>query len=617
MFSHPPIPAPLHRCLPLAAAALAALLAVACDPPKVGGTVDSGPTGNPQGPGMDAPVGPGPGGGDAAPRPPATFDFAGLPDYKAPPDAGGGACTKVTCTPAGGQYCGEIGDGCGGRQTCGDCPAGQTCGGGGTPKVCGKAVDPNCQKIACVQMGGRLCGRVGDGCGGVLECGGCPNNEMCGAAVANVCGTGGAVCENLCKQQVKCPAGGDTTVTGTVFAPTPPKFGAADPLYNALVYVPNAPVQPFTPGVACEQCGQVSGSPLVTALTGPDGKFTLKNVPVGDNIPLVIQIGRWRRQVKIPKVAMCGNTALPAELTRLPRNKAEGDIPHFAIATGTYDPMDCLLRKIGIEDAEFTLPTGNGRVNMWVYGGNTLGPTTPAGDMLVGSRPTLAKYDMVLLPCDSEDDRPAAMMANLVDYADKGGRIFLTDWSYTWLRDGAMGPFQRTVTWKPTAQTQGQDFVTIVDQTFPKGMAFAQWLTVVMAAGPMPGRLRIHDPYFGASNVDAVIPPTQRWLYTEGTKRSIQHFTFNTPIAAPPAKQCGRLVFSQFHVVEDSGGVFPGLGGATVFPRACDDRPMTPQEKALEFMLFDASACVMPDTEPPRVFQPPPVAPPVPPPIIE
>jgi hypothetical protein len=33
----------------------------------------------------------------------------------------------------------------------------------------------------------------------------------------------------------------------------------------------------------------VSGSPIVTALTDPTGKFVLKDVPVGSNIPIVVQ----------------------------------------------------------------------------------------------------------------------------------------------------------------------------------------------------------------------------------------------------------------------------------------------------------------------------------------
>src|SRR6187551_2861007 len=46
--------------------------------------------------------------------------------------SGDAACTpSVTCTPAGGRYCGTIGNGCpGGRLECGDCPASDICSGG-------------------------------------------------------------------------------------------------------------------------------------------------------------------------------------------------------------------------------------------------------------------------------------------------------------------------------------------------------------------------------------------------------------------------------------------------------------------------------------------------------
>src|SRR5438045_6665694 len=89
-------------------------------------------------------------------------------------------------------------------------------------------------------------------------------------------GATGTPCINLCPRRVTCPGSSDTTLSGTVFAPTPPKFGKPDPIYNALVYIPNGKVEPFKPGVSCEMCGApASGSPLVTTLTGPDGKFTL------------------------------------------------------------------------------------------------------------------------------------------------------------------------------------------------------------------------------------------------------------------------------------------------------------------------------------------------------
>src|SRR5262249_16216866 len=36
-------------------------------------------------------------------------------------------CTPVSCTPAGGQYCGKIGDGCNRNLDCGNCPGHHVC----------------------------------------------------------------------------------------------------------------------------------------------------------------------------------------------------------------------------------------------------------------------------------------------------------------------------------------------------------------------------------------------------------------------------------------------------------------------------------------------------------
>jgi hypothetical protein len=541
-----------------------------------------------------------------------TTDHDGGHAPAALPDASlidGPACATASCTQPGGTYCGRIGDGCGHVLDCPEtCPTGQSCGGAGVAHVCGAPVDPSCVPIACQQGEARLCGTVGDGCGRALDCGACPGGGTCGASSPNVCGAAGAPaagCTNLCTQQVRCPGGGSTRVTGSALAATTARFGVADPLYNAVVYVPNGPLAPFKPGVSCERCGaEISGQPLVTALSGSDGRFTLDNVPAGKDIPLVIQIGRWRRQVKIPEVKACQTTDLPAELTRLPRNHTEGDIPLFAIATGKWDPVECLLRKIGVDDSEFTVPTGPGRIHLYAHQGLTLGPGTPAGSALTGSKPTLDKYDVVLLPCDSLDPKPAADQKNLREYTAAGGRIFLTDWSFSWLQDGSS--FQKVAAWSDFLPQLGDDFGTIVDQSFPKGKALAQWLEVVKAA--TGGRVPIHDPYGGIAWYKDLNPPTQRWLYADQPPTA-EVFSFNTPLEAAPDAQCGRVVYSTFHVVDEPDG--------KVFPVACPVGPMTPQEKVLEFMLFDVASCVQPDKEPPRVFRPPVPPPPPPPPEIK
>ena len=42
------------------------------------------------------------------------------------------------------------------------------------------------------------------------------------------------------------------------------------------------------------------------------GSFELDNIPDGDNIPVVITIGKWRRQIVIPHVDACTQTTLDA-----------------------------------------------------------------------------------------------------------------------------------------------------------------------------------------------------------------------------------------------------------------------------------------------------------------
>ncbi len=64
-----------------------------------------------------------------------------------------------------------------------DCPAEQTCGGGGIPNLCGA---PACAPLGCVELAAE-CGVLDDGCGAQLNCGTCSGGMVCGALVANQC----------------------------------------------------------------------------------------------------------------------------------------------------------------------------------------------------------------------------------------------------------------------------------------------------------------------------------------------------------------------------------------------------------------------------------------------
>jgi hypothetical protein len=170
-------------------------------------------------------------------------------------------------------------------------------------------------------------------------------------------------------------------------------------------------------------------------------------------------------------------------------------------------------------------------------------------------------------------------------YADKGGRMFASHWHNYWIEHG-------TGMWPSVANFNHQNdpkspFTATVDTSFDKGAAFSQWLVNVMAS-TTPGQLVIQ----GAKHtVDTVNASAQRWLYSM-SPASTQYFSFATPVGGTA---CGKVVFSDLHVSSGAGGANNDSSGPSKpFPTGCVTTELSPQEKALEFMLFDLSSCVIP-----------------------
>ena len=514
------------------------------------------------------------------------------------PDGGldGGACVPETCASQA-ISCGPAGDGCGNLLACGNCSPPQTCGGGGISGACGGNGNA-CTPKTCAQLGFN-CGPAGDGCGGLIQCGACTSPQICGASSPGVCGSGQPATD--AGVFVTCEGGGVTTITGTVVAGTDPTqgFGQPDPIYAAYVYVPSGPVQAITTGATCDKC-TTSQPAIVSAITGIDGTFTLTNPPVGPNVPVVIQLGKWRRVINV-NVTACQANPLTTAQTHLPRNQSEGNIPLFAIDTGNVDVLECVLRKMGIQDTEFTnpnlngagIPQGPGRVQLYQAspvngaGGAVIDNTTPLENQLFGLPATINSYDIVLFPCEgARDDELAANQTNVINYTNLGGRVFATHFSYVWLYNDA--PFSGTATWAPDTGFYGT-LTGFVDQTFPKGLALAQWLfQPAVGASATLGQIPVDVV---RNDFTSVVPPSQRWMYTQAPDPAMPiHYSFNTPVGTPPNQQCGRVVYSDFHVENSAGSL-----GVT-FPNECTPNvPMTPQEKLLEFMLFDLSSCISQD----------------------
>lgn len=432
-----------------------------------------------------------------------------------------------------------------------------------------------------------------------------------------------------------------TTITGVVYDPA-----GALPLYDVYVYIPSATPDPIDPGnPACTPCeAPASGGPIIGTLTDEHGAFTLVQpnatsygVPSGSNIPLVIQTGKWRKQTSIATVAACATTAIPDPTTpamklRLPANSSEGDMPIIAFTSGC-DPAECFLRHVGIADSEFVAPTaplptawtpngtpvaGAGHVRFYTAndnmgggmgGAGMGGAAVPASSVTGGntvantyawwtSSTNLLENDIVFNACECKpNDRGTGAYTAMDTYLNMGGRLFTTHYYYNWFAPPTgTADLQSVADWAPmvagaTAATE----TDAIDQTFPKGMAFATWLQDNAITTTL-GSISLGD---FRDDVDSVLPAgceatqsclSTQWIYNAAQSHP-RYISFNTPVGKPAASQCGRAVFSDVHL--------SGTSNNATFPMECaDPDPMgthTTNEKALEFLFFDLSSCVQND----------------------
>ncbi len=438
------------------------------------------------------------------------------------------------------------------------------------------------------------------------------------ASSAGAC-TGGLQCS--------VPSGCTTTLSGTVYDPA-----GANPLYNVVVYIPNDPsgaLAPIKAGTnSCNTC-DVSIGDYVTATTSrADGTFTLTGVQATTHVPLVVQIGKWRREVFLPQVKACtDNKVAGASLTRLPAKRSEGDIPQMALVTGGADNLGCFLKGVGLDPTEYSAPHGGGRLDIYqgqgrggrgggggapgLSSGGTAGDCTSDNPACVwNSKANLEAYDIVLLACEGDTFDPAESMNTntnkttsskqaLHDWLDEGGKVFATHFHYTWFKNGPTD-FQGVATW--LGNSTGQDNALYdIDTSFPKGMIFDQWLGIVGALSA--GQINLSSV---AESVSTVNKSAQRWIYNPaadpqgGPANDTKYLSFLTPVGGIPlktvdagemsAQYCGKAVFSDLH----AGGSPMGS-----IPDACASPPLSAQLKALEFLFFDLSACVSNDSLPP------------------
>jgi hypothetical protein len=415
----------------------------------------------------------------------------------------------------------------------------------------------------------------------------------------------GPPCDALSCRVPSCPRGGDTIVMGKVTAPN-----GVDPIREALVYVPQSGrPDDFPAGVSCDACDSPTVGPVVTRTTTDiDGSFVLRRVPATAETPIVIQKGRFRRIVSAP-IAPCVNNELPPAQTRLPRAQAEGNLPRMAVAAGNWDSIECVLRHIGIADGEFTSSMGQGAVHLYNNVGGGRGGGLASVTELLGDVERMARYDLIFLNCsDHTNSRgllaQARVRQNLVDYVSRGGRIYVTDYSYDFVQQPApfapficfnddqpctvLEPHGFATATRSDRTARERSFIAEVEQGTEGGRALAEWLSRLPQ--PIPdGRVPIEDPIstfvlIRQTAADQVKYPSTTWLSAtlQGARRPVT-VTFDYPVA--PQQSCGKVLYSSYHTRERRSP-------SADFPGYCPAGPMIPQEKVLEFLIFEISACL-------------------------
>ncbi|MDB4944222.1 MAG: Tryptophan synthase alpha chain [Labilithrix sp.] len=405
--------------------------------------------------------------------------------------------------------------------------------------------------------------------------------------------TKGRECKTgVCSPDSECVSRGavTTTITGKVYDPA-----GANPLYNVLVYIPSDPenLPEINEGVQCTTCASIAVNPFVATLTNTKGEFELVDVPVDKDVPIVVQIGKWRRSFTFDVTKSCNQNKVPDRDFRLPKNGSEGSMPQIAVTSGGCDALECLLHGMGIDESEFVQgPGGTGHVH--VYNGDGGGfpdeatkASTPGAETLWGDVEQMKLYDIVMMSCEcSTADSNKTNKQALIDYANMGGKVFGTHFHYTWMKNAPQDDWKALANWSGGSGSDGQ---YNVDTSFPKGAALADWLVAVNASSS-PGNISLTGVTGALSNVNA---PSQAWI--KKGDNAVRYFSFNTPLDQPEENQCGRVVYGDLHLMGN------GLS-STDWPSGCPSAGgLAAQQKALEFMFYDLSNCVQSDDTPPTV----------------
>ncbi len=358
---------------------------------------------------------------------------------------------------------------------------------------------------------------------------------------------------------------------GKVFAPE-----GTIPISGALVYLSATAPDPIPDGVYCDKCVELDfDTPYV--FSKADGSFELPSHLTG-SLQLVVQKGQFRRVRTLSIVT--GDQTAPVEMTTLPgrMNKQAGDdIPKMAVITATSagdDHIEVSLAKLGLADI---LPGAFGGVDKTTAGFDFIENSLQdpwAPQEFVRQWDRISKYHIVFVPCSiskCSDYTPdeAMVQDNLRKYVRAGGKLYVTDYAYEYLRR----PWSGFVDWEGLDGETGSaclyashDAQATVDDDGLKDWLAAQGINDFELLGNWTHMTKVSEATALDLDGNTVTQTPKIWVSGD-----------QSPATVSFQDQCGRVMLSTYHTE-----------GAPSEPA------LLPQELALLYVLLEVGVCIEP-----------------------
>lgn len=274
------------------------------------------------------------------------------------------------------------------------------------------------------------------------------------------------------------------------------------------------------------------------------------------------------------------------------------EVTSIAVVTGTFDAIEDVLGKLGFGEIDASGHLRVGTESFTLYDGDaSLGPEYDEFDDVLLNPAQLASHDIIFINCDEFElgaelsINSDAKAANLREYVENGGKLYVTDLSYDYVEQafpefvdfhgGGSGPMPET----PGAAELGLtfsdpnsivndsglgDWLDGVDVNFGNTdtHCFSPSPDAITGARNADGSIHIGDLLGGWAMIDGVEAdaPAEVTEWVVGTDledAALRPLTVTFDVGR------GRVLFTSYH----TAGTCPSTG-------------FWPQERILEFLVF-------------------------------